>query len=91
VGSGKSTLIEAIAEACALPIWGGSRNETANRHGPDQRAASAAHCALRSVGVRATAISSAPNCSRTSRRCSMRAETTRTSRAIPTRATAADR
>ena len=37
---------------------------------------SAAHCALHSVGVRATAISSAP---------------TRTSRAIPTRATAADR
>jgi predicted ATPase len=38
-GSGKSTLIEAIAEACGLPIWGGSRNEAANRHGPDQRAA----------------------------------------------------
>jgi len=37
--SGKSTLIEAIAEACALPIWGGSRNEAANPHGPDQRAA----------------------------------------------------
>jgi predicted ATPase len=38
-GSGKSTLIEAIAEACGLPIWGGSRNEAANRHGPDERAA----------------------------------------------------
>src|SRR5919108_3978911 len=37
-GSGKSTLIEAIAEACGLPVWGGSRNEAANRHGPEQRA-----------------------------------------------------
>ena len=40
-GSGKSTLIEAIAEASGLPIWGGSRNEAANRHGPDHRAAPA--------------------------------------------------
>jgi len=38
-GSGKSTLIEAIAEACGLPVSGGSRNETADRHGPEQRSA----------------------------------------------------
>jgi predicted ATPase len=38
-GTGKSTLIEAIAEACGLPVSGGSRNEAAARHGPEQRSA----------------------------------------------------
>ena len=38
-GSGKSTLIEAIAEACGLPVSGGGRNETADRHGPEQHSA----------------------------------------------------
>lgn len=36
-GSGKSTLIEAIAALCGLPVSGGSRNELAERHGPDTR------------------------------------------------------
>jgi predicted ATPase len=34
-GTGKSTVIEAIAELCKLPVSGGSRNELADRHGPD--------------------------------------------------------
>src|SRR5450432_3823540 len=38
-GSGKSTIIEGIAEVCGLPVSGGSRNEAAARHGPDQRSA----------------------------------------------------
>jgi predicted ATPase len=38
-GSGKSTLIEAIADACELPVSGGSRNESADRHGPERRSA----------------------------------------------------
>jgi predicted ATPase len=38
-GSGKSTIIEGIAEVCGLPASGGSRNEAGERHGPDQRSA----------------------------------------------------
>ena len=34
-GTGKSTLIEAIASLCRLPVSGGGRNELAGRHGPD--------------------------------------------------------
>jgi predicted ATPase len=34
-GTGKSTLIEAIASLCRLPVSGGGRNELAARHGPD--------------------------------------------------------
>ena len=34
-GTGKSTLMEAIASLCRLPVSGGGRNEMADRHGPD--------------------------------------------------------
>ena len=34
-GSGKSTVIEAIAALCRLPVSGGSRNELSGGHGPD--------------------------------------------------------
>lgn len=34
-GTGKSTVIEAIAALCRLPVSGGSRNELSGRHGPD--------------------------------------------------------
>jgi predicted ATPase len=34
-GTGKSTLMEAIASLCRLPISGGGRNELAGGHGPD--------------------------------------------------------
>ena len=34
-GTGKSTLIEAIASLCRLPVSGGGRNELASQHGPD--------------------------------------------------------
>jgi predicted ATPase len=34
-GTGKSTVIEAIAALCKLPVSGGSRNELAGSHGPD--------------------------------------------------------
>ena len=34
-GTGKSTLIEAIASLSRLPVCGGGRNELAGRHGPD--------------------------------------------------------
>jgi predicted ATPase len=34
-GTGKSTVIEAIASLCRLPVSGGSRNELAGSHGPD--------------------------------------------------------
>ena len=34
-GTGKSTLIEAIASLCRLPVSGGGRNELTGRHGPD--------------------------------------------------------
>ena len=44
-GTGKSTLIEAIAALSRLPISGGSRNELSARHGPD--AASPLAAALR--------------------------------------------
>jgi predicted ATPase len=36
-GSGKSTVIEAIAELCRLPVAGGGRNELADPHGPHLR------------------------------------------------------
>jgi predicted ATPase len=36
-GTGKSTLIEAIASLCRLPVSGGGRNELADGSGPDQR------------------------------------------------------
>ncbi len=38
-GSGKSTVLEAIAELCDLPVSGGGRNELADRSGPEQRSA----------------------------------------------------
>jgi predicted ATPase len=38
-GTGKSTLLEAIAALCALPVAGGSRNEIAERHGPENESA----------------------------------------------------
>jgi predicted ATPase len=34
-GTGKSTVIEAIAALCKLPVSGGSRNELSGAHGPD--------------------------------------------------------
>ena len=34
-GTGKSTVIEAIAALCRLPVSGGSRNELSGSHGPD--------------------------------------------------------
>jgi predicted ATPase len=34
-GTGKSTLIEAIAALCRLPVSGGGRNELSARHGPE--------------------------------------------------------
>jgi len=34
-GTGKSTVIEAIAALCRLPVSGGGRNELAGNHGPD--------------------------------------------------------
>lgn len=36
-GSGKSTVIEALAELCRLPVGGGGRNELADRHSPHAR------------------------------------------------------
>jgi len=36
-GSGKSTVIEAIAELCRLPVGGGGRNELVNQHSPHVR------------------------------------------------------
>ncbi|HEX6463178.1 MAG TPA: AAA family ATPase [Vicinamibacterales bacterium] len=38
-GTGKSTVIEAIAALCKLPVSGGSRNELAGNHGPDTSSA----------------------------------------------------
>lgn len=35
-GSGKSTVLEAIADLARLPVSGGGRNELADRHGPEQ-------------------------------------------------------
>jgi len=35
-GTGKSTVIEAIAALCRLPVSGGSRNELSAHHGPDE-------------------------------------------------------
>lgn len=34
-GTGKSTVIEAVAALCKLPVSGGGRNELADHHGPD--------------------------------------------------------
>src|SRR5688572_5083555 len=41
-GSGKSTVMEAIAALCRLPVSGGSRNELSGSHGPDIRSPLAA-------------------------------------------------
>jgi predicted ATPase len=41
-GTGKSTLMEAIASLCRLPVSGGGRNELAVGHGPDSRSPLAA-------------------------------------------------
>jgi predicted ATPase len=38
-GTGKSTLLEAIAALCRLPVSGGSRNEIIGTHGPEQDSA----------------------------------------------------
>ena len=38
-GTGKSTLVEAIAEACGFPVAGGSRNEASVRYGAERRSA----------------------------------------------------
>jgi predicted ATPase len=46
-GTGKSTLIEAIAALCRLPVSGGGRNELSARHGPETTSPLAA--ALRPV------------------------------------------
>lgn len=35
-GTGKSTLLEAIAVLCRLPVSGGGRSELADRHGPER-------------------------------------------------------
>jgi predicted ATPase len=35
-GTGKSTLIEAIAALCRFPVSGGGRNELADQHGPER-------------------------------------------------------
>ena len=35
-GTGKSTVIEAIAAVCRLPVSGGGRNELSGNHGPDR-------------------------------------------------------
>lgn len=35
-GTGKSTVVEAIAALCRLPVSGGSRNESSGNHGPDR-------------------------------------------------------
>ena len=35
-GTGKSTLVEALAAVCRLPVSGGGRNELADRHGPER-------------------------------------------------------
>jgi predicted ATPase len=34
-GTGKSTLLEALAALCRFPVSGGGRNELADRHGPE--------------------------------------------------------
>ena len=34
-GTGKSTLVEAIAALCRLPVSGGGRNELVGNHGPE--------------------------------------------------------
>ena len=36
-GSGKSTVLEAIADLLDLPVAGGSKNEAPDRHGPERR------------------------------------------------------
>src|SRR5579859_7410991 len=41
-GTGKSTVIEAVAQLCRLPVSGGSRNELDAGHGPDATSALAA-------------------------------------------------
>jgi len=38
-GTGKSTVIEALAELCGFPASGGSRNEIGAKHGPEAEAA----------------------------------------------------
>ncbi len=38
-GTGKSTLLEAIAVLCKLPVSGGGRNELGDSHGPEQDSA----------------------------------------------------
>lgn len=38
-GTGKSTLIEALAELCGFPASGGGRNECASSHAPESKAA----------------------------------------------------
>ena len=38
-GTGKSTVIEAIAALCKLPVSGGGRNELASHHGPETSSA----------------------------------------------------
>lgn len=35
-GSGKSTVMEAIAEVCGLPVSGGGRSDVGGRHGPQE-------------------------------------------------------
>jgi hypothetical protein len=38
-GTGKSTVMEALAALCRLPVSGGSRNELSANHGPDESSA----------------------------------------------------
>jgi predicted ATPase len=63
-GTGKSTVIEALASVCRLPVSGGSRNELSANHGPD--AASPLAPALRSGAVHLMAISYGPSSRRIS-------------------------
>jgi hypothetical protein len=38
-GTGKSTVIEAVAELCRLPVSGGGRHDLADHHGPERSSA----------------------------------------------------
>ena len=67
-GAGKSTVIEAIAALCRLPVSGGGRHDLADRHGPERSSALASPSAPRFGVVRATRISCAQSFKRISPR-----------------------
>ena len=87
-GSGKSTVIEAIADLSRLPVSGGGRNEIGDTHGPGARASSHPRSGRRSRARPAKATSFAPSFRPTSRRSSINGATTQTSGATRTHATA---